>query len=109
MANSFKLSTASSVGTAEVSVYECPSATSTTIIGMTIANIINSQIAVNVKINDGGASKIHLVKNAPIPAGGSLVVVGGDQKVVLEPTDVIIVQSDTTSSGDVTVSYLEIS
>ncbi|MDA7674508.1 hypothetical protein N8704_01355 [bacterium] len=109
MANSFKLSTASSVGTAEVSVYECPSATSTTIIGMTIANIINSQIAVNVKINDGGASKIHLVKNAPIPAGGSLVVVGGDQKVVLEPTDVIIVQSDTTASGDVTVSYLEIS
>jgi len=49
-----------------------------------------------------------LVKNAPIPAGGTLVVVGGDQKVVLEPTDVVIVQSDTASSGDVTVSYLEI-
>ncbi|MGB2561214.1 MAG: hypothetical protein ACPIG6_11515, partial [Akkermansiaceae bacterium] len=65
-------------------------------------------IAVNVKINDGGASKIHLVKNAPVPAGGTLVVVGGDQKVVLEPTDVVIVQSDTASSGDVTMSYLEI-
>ena len=107
MANSFKLSTASSVGTAEVSVYECPAATST-IIGLTVANIINSQIAVDVKINDGGSSKIHLVKNAPVPAGGTLVVVGGDQKVVLEPTDVVIVQSDTASSGDVTMSYLEI-
>jgi len=89
-------------------VYECPSATSTTIIGLTVANIINSQIAVNVKINDAGASKIHLVKNAPIPAGGTLVVVGGDQKVVLEPTDVIIVEADTTLSSDVTMSYLEI-
>lgn len=108
MANSFKLSTASSVGTAEVSVYECPAATSTTIIGMTVANIISSQIAVNVKINDGGASKIHLVKNAPIPAGGSLVVIGGDQKVVLEPTDVVIVDSDSANSADVTLSYLEI-
>jgi len=108
MANSFKLSTASSVGTTEVSVYECPSATSTTIIGLTVANIINSQIAVDVKINDGGASKIHLVKNAPIPAGGALVVVGGDQKVVLEPTDVVIVESDTSVAADVTMSYLEI-
>ena len=108
MANSFKLSTASSVGTAEVSVYECPAATSTTIIGLTVANIINSQIAVNVKINDGGSSKIHLVKNAPVPAGGTLVVVGGDQKVVLEPTDVVIVDSDTSVSSDVTMSYLEI-
>ena len=108
MANSFKLSTASSVGTAEVSVYECPTATSTTIIGMTVANIVNSQITVDVKINDSG-SKIFLVRNAPIPVGSSLVVIGGDQKVVLEPTNVVIVQADTTLSTDVVMSYLEIS
>jgi len=108
MANSFKLSTASSVGTAEVSVYECPAATSTTIIGLTIANIINQQILVDVKLNDGG-TKIFLVKNAPVPAGGTLVVIGGDQKVCLEPADVLIVQADTTLSADVATSYLEIS
>jgi hypothetical protein len=108
MANSFKLSTASSVGTAEVSVYACPASTSATIIGLTVANIITSQITVDVKINDGGASKIHLVKDAPIPPGSSLVVVGGNQKVVLEPNDVVIVQSDTASSADVTLSRLEV-
>ena len=107
MANSFKLSTASSVGTAEVSVYECPTATSTTIIGLTVANIINSQILVDVKLNDGG-TKIYLVKAAPVPAGVTLVVIGGDQKVCLEPADVLIVQSDTTLSADVATSYLEI-
>ena len=75
---------------------------------MTIANIINSQIAVDVKVNDGG-TKIYLVKNAPIPAGSSLVVIGGDQKVCLEAADTVIVQADTTLSADVVMSYLEIS
>ena len=107
MANSFKLSTASSVCTAEVSVYTCPAATSTTIIGMTVANILTAQINVDVKLNNGG-TKIFLVKNAPVPAGGSLVVVGGDQKVVMEPTDVMIVQANTADAADVAMSYLEI-
>jgi hypothetical protein len=36
-----------------------------------------------------------------------LVPVGGDQKVVLETTDIIKVTSDTASSADVIVSVLE--
>lgn len=107
MANAFKLSTSSAVGTSPVSVYTCPSATQTTIIGLTVANILNTQILIDVKINDGG-TVIYLVKDAPVPSGASLVVVGGDQKVCLEPGDILIVESDTASSADVATSYLEI-
>ena len=49
---------------------------------------------------------VHLVKAAPIPAGGSLVVVGGDQKVVMEPGDVLTVKSDT-ARADVWVSVVD--
>ena len=49
-----------------------------------------------------------LKPDAPIPVGGSLVVVGGDQKVVLEPGDAIKVTSDTASSADVVLSHLDI-
>ena len=38
----------------------------------------------------------------------ALVVVGGDQKVVMEPGDTITVESDTASSADVVLSHLDI-
>jgi hypothetical protein len=52
---------------------------------------------------------VFLVKNASVPAGGALVPVGGDQKVVVEASDVIQVQSSAATSLDVIVSVLEIS
>ena len=83
------------------------SSTQTTIIGMTIANITSGVIAVGVKLVSGGADT-WIVKDAPIPTGGSLVVVGGDQKVVLETTDAIKIRSNTADSMNAVISYLEI-
>ncbi len=49
-----------------------------------------------------------MVKDAPVPVGGTLVVVGGDQKLVMEPGDTVTVESDTASSADVILSHLDI-
>jgi len=110
MANAFKSESAQNVGTTQVSVYECPVATSTTIIGMTIANTAASQILIDVQMKDASNSdtQIYLVKDAPVPVGGTLVVLGGDQKVVFEVSDSMNVTSDTTTSADVVLSFLEI-
>ena len=81
--------------------------TQTTIIGMTIANITSGVISVGVKLVSGGADT-WIVKDAPIPTGGSLVVVGGDQKVVLETSDAIKIRSNTANSINAVLSYLEI-
>ena len=48
------------------------------------------------------------VLQSPIPVGGSLIVVGGDQKIVLMTGDKISVLSNTASSADVIMSFLEI-
>ena len=74
---------------------------------------MTTQITVDVKLNGAGRTSgavddVHLVKAAPIPVGSSLVVVGGDQKVVMEPGDTITVKSDTASSADVVLSHLDI-
>ena len=74
---------------------------------MTVANITSSVISVTVTVNDG-SNTTHIVKEAPIPTGGSLVVLGGDQKVVLMTGDKVIVTSNTASSADVIMSFLEI-
>jgi hypothetical protein len=42
-----------------------------------------------------------------VTAGGALVLIGGDQKVVLETGDKITVTRDTASSADVVISVLE--
>jgi hypothetical protein len=108
MANTFKNAVSSAVGTSQTSVYTVPSGTTSTVIGLTIANRHSADIAVDIQITDTSAAvTAFLVKGATIPVGGGLVPVGGDQKIVLEASDIILVTSDTASSADVIVSILE--
>ena len=108
MANSFKIKTDTAVGTSPATIYTCPAATQTTIIGLSISNIVASQITVDVQLENNDGDNIYLVKAAPVPVGSALVVVGGDQKVVMEASDVLKVTTNTASSGDVALSILEI-
>ena len=108
MANAFKLVTDTSVGTSPATVYTCPSATETTIIGLNLANIVSSGVQVSVQLENNDGDNIYLIKDAPVPIGSSLVAVGGDQKVVMNASDILKVTSDTASSIDVALSILEI-
>ena len=108
MANSFKLVTDTGVGTSAATVHTGASATETTIIGLTVANIVTSQIEVDVQLENNDGDNVYLIKAAPIPVGSSLVVVGGEQKVVMNASDVLKVTSNTASSADVALSILEI-
>ena len=113
MANSFLSETDTAVGASAASIYTCPASTETTIIGLSISNIVTSQILIDVVLDasgrtSGAEDSVYLIKDAPIPVGSSIVVVGGDQKVVMEPGDVLKVTSDTASSADVVMSHLDI-
>jgi hypothetical protein len=114
MANTFQSETAVNIGTSEASVYTCPASTQTTIIGLSISNIsATDPVYATVYLDatgrtSGARDKATLIKSAPIYLGGSLVLFGGDQKLVLEPGDMIKVVSDTASSLDVVLSHLEI-
>ena len=113
MANAFLSEVDTAVGTSAATILTCGASTETTIIGLSISNIVTSQITVDVQLDatgrtSGAEDSVYLVKDAPIPVGSSLVVVGGDQKVVLEPGDAIKVTSDTASSADVVLSHLDI-
>jgi threonine/homoserine efflux transporter RhtA len=107
MANTFKNQFSKSVGTSAATIYTTPSSTQTTIIGMTIGNIISSPITVDVYVTSS-ATDYYLVKGATVPVCGSLVPIGGEQKLVLEAADVLKVVSSAATSADVIVSLLEI-
>jgi len=106
MANTFKLKTKASVGVTTQNVYVVPSATTTTVIGITLANVSGSGINVGVGITRATADNVSVLKNVPIPQGSSLEVMQGN-KIVLEATDTLTVKSDVNSSLDVSLTIME--
>jgi hypothetical protein len=109
MANAFKNSITGSIGTNGVKVYETPLATSTTVIGVGVANTNSQNISVSVMVRDNSANKVvYVVKDSLILPGSSNVLVGGEQKLVLEAGDFLSVTSSLANSADVIVSVLEI-
>jgi hypothetical protein len=107
MANTFKNSFSKSVGTSPATVYTAPSLTQTTLIGLSVANTTTSPITCDAYITSS-AVDYFLIKSGVVPVGSSLVVVGGDQKVVLEAADALKVVTSAASSADVVCSLLEI-
>ena len=109
MANTFKNKLERQIGTSLTAIesYTVPASTETTVIGLTVSNTSAATIEVDVTVNDA-TNDYYVVKTAPVPSGGSLVVVGGDQKLVLTTGDSVKIKSDTATSADAVMSILEI-
>ena len=107
MANTFKLKTKANVGVTTSNVYAVPSATTTVVIGVTLANTSGSSINVGVGITRASTDDVNLMKNVPIPQGSSFEFMGGN-KIVLETTDILTVKSDVNNSLDVALTIMEI-
>lgn len=109
MANTFKNSINSSIGTTGVIVYQAPGGSSATVIGVNVANANSNNISVSVMMRDISANRVvFVVKDALIIPGSSTVLVGGEQKLVLESGDFLSVTSSLANSADAIVSVLEI-
>tara|TARA_B100000902_G_C27179302_1_gene848086 strand:- start:153 stop:479 length:327 start_codon:yes stop_codon:yes gene_type:complete len=106
MANSFKLKTKTGIGVTSENVYVVPGATTSTIIGITLANISGAGCLINVGIDRASADNVKLLKNVPLPQGSTLEFMQGN-KIVLETTDTLTIQSDTHTSIDASITVLE--
>ena len=104
MANDFK--NAQAVGVTSVTtIYTAPAGKTSILLELDIANTTQNVVEANVEIFDTSASTdAFLVKNAPVPAGGTLQVVAG-QKIILEATDIVKVTA--TAAVDVVAAILE--
>jgi hypothetical protein len=107
MPNTFTSYMNKDVGTSPATVVTVGASTQTTIIGLDIANTTTSPITADVYVTRS-AVNYYLIKSAVVPVGGSLIVVGADQKVVLIASDALKVQTSAASSADVVTSVLNI-
>ena len=118
MANTFKVVShdvmPASAGTPE-DLYTAPSSTTTVVLGLIISNVHTSQVTASVKLvsdtSGGGRTATNtttfLLKDAPVPVGGSLEILSGN-KVVLETTDKLQIDSSVSNKVSITLSIMEI-
>ena len=105
MANTFKSYLASGV-TTQTTVITAAASTQTTLIGLSLANTTTGAASVTVVMTRSSVD-YHVIKSATVPAADTLVLYGGDQKLVLQAGDLLKVTS--TAGVDVIASVLEVS
>jgi hypothetical protein len=115
MANTFKVKTdaaaPASAGTFDT-VYTVPSSTTSIVLGLMVCNVKTSQVTASVRLNTNTVDTetnqtVLLVQDVPIPVGSSVELLAGN-KVVMQTTDFLEIDCDTTAGVDVTLSIMEI-
>ena len=106
MASTFTSAVAKDVGTSPSSILTVASATTDTLIGLSVANTSGSAITINVYITRSGTD-YYIIKGAAVPVGSTFIMSGGDQKVILLAADVLKVSSSAAASADVIASILQ--
>ena len=76
------------------------------VIGVRCCNVLTTSITVDVYIINSAAN-YYLAKDASIPPGGSIELIQGGAKVVLQSGDVLTGISSDASSLDVVCSYID--
>ena len=77
---------------------------------MSAANVLpNKNVDFSAAIMDSAtdSSPTHIVKNVTIAPGGTEVIVGGDHKIILEPTHRLKAVASDSDSLDIVVSFVE--
>jgi len=76
------------------------------LIGIRCCNIVATTILVDVYITNS-ATNYYVAKNVSIPPNSAIELIQGGAKIVMKLGDVLYAKSDTASSLDVVMSYID--
>lgn len=106
----FKHSVVTDIGTTPVDALQIPEGVRATVIGCNLANTTDyDTVIVNVYVVDENSTQAIYVKSLPIPPASATKLVTQGEKLILPETAGLRIVSDTESSIDATISYVEIS
>ncbi|MDB4348948.1 hypothetical protein OAA64_01340 [bacterium] len=108
MATIFKNKVIKDVGELPIIAIETDSSTRSTIIGFNLANLTDNVVMANVLINDDTSVQGYFMKDVMVPANSSLRALSAGEKLILAPSNTLLVQSDQNDSLDVVISYVDI-
>ena len=76
------------------------------IIGIRCSNTSGTSVNVTVYV-ENSSTTYHIIKDAPIPSGGSLELIDGGSKVVLQSGDAVKAFASAASSVDIITSVVD--
>jgi len=103
MAQDFRNNLQSAVGTSPVNLIVAGDYDA--VIGIRLCNILTSTIKVDVYITNSGNK--YIAKGVVIPPNSAIELIQGGAKIVLDSTNTLEAVSDTASSLDVVLSYID--
>ena len=107
MAQDFERSYASSISNSSGSPTTLVTSNSDdAIVSIRCVNKHTTAVNVTVLISSGGTD-YYVIKDAPLPLGGSLELIDSGSKIVIQSADVLKAYADTASAVDVLVSYVD--
>ena len=80
--------------------------TNDAIIGVRCTNTSGSSVDITVYVRNS-STNYHIIKSAPIPTGGSLELIDGGSKVVLQSGDSVEAYASAASSVDIITSVVD--
>ena len=108
MATLFKNKVVNNVGVVPIDIYEADASTRATVIGLSLTNLTQSFVYVDVLLQDDTSVTGYYLKETLLPANTSLRVVATGEKLIIAPSNKIQVRSSIDDSIDVVMSFVEI-
>ena len=108
MATLLKNTVIKNCGKEPVLIYETLPTTRVTVLGLSFTNLTETFVYVDVLVEDDTSVSGYYLKQTLLPANTSLRAVSTGEKLVLAPSNRLLVRSSLNDSVDVIVSYVEI-
>jgi multisubunit Na+/H+ antiporter MnhE subunit len=108
MATVFRNKVINTVGVVPIDIYETDASTRATVIGLSLTNLTQSFVYVDVLVQDDTSVTGYYLKETLLPANTSLRVVATGEKLIIAPSNKLQVRSSIDDSVDVVASIVEI-
>ena len=108
MATQFKNKVIKDVGTVPILAIETDAATRSTIIGLSVANLLDYPTYISVLVHDDTSVEGYFLKDVVVPPNSSLRALNAGEKLILAPSNQLYVVSSNNDSVDVVISYVDI-
>ena len=108
MASFFRNAVINNIGITPVTVLTTAANARHTVIGMSLANLTNGIILVDIKLTNDLAVTGYYAKQIIIPPNASLRVINGGEKLILAPSNTLTINANIADALDVIASYVEL-
>lgn len=108
MATQFKNKVIKEVGTVPILALETDAATRSTIVGISVANLLDYPTYISVLVHDDTSVEGYFLKDVIVPPNSSLRALNAGEKLILAPENQLYFVAQDNEAVDVVISYVDI-